>query len=54
MEIDSSMAPTLPPTQWLTVVASTNFYFHLSTAYAILRERSVQIGKVDVFAGGGP
>lgn len=44
--------PTLPLGQWLTGFATTNFYFHLSTAYGILRSRGVQIGKVDLFAGG--
>lgn len=51
--LGAGMAPTLPAAQWLTVFATTNFYFHLSMAYAILRMKGVQIGKVDVFAGGG-
>lgn len=46
------MEPTLPAGQWLTGFATTNFYFHLSIAYAILRNRGVQIGKPDLFAGG--
>ena len=45
------MEPTLPAGQW-TVSATTNLYFHLSMAYSILRARGVQIGKVDLFAGG--
>jgi uncharacterized protein len=44
--------PELPLGQWLTGFATTNFYFHLSTAYGILRSRGVQIGKIDLFAGG--
>jgi hypothetical protein len=44
--------PTLPLGQWLTGFATTNFYFHLSTAYAILRAKGVAIGKRDLFAGG--
>jgi hypothetical protein len=44
--------PTLPLGQWLSGFATTNFYFHLSTAYAILRSKGVQIGKIDLFAGG--
>lgn len=44
--------PELPIGQWLTGFATTNFYFHLSTAYGILRARGVPIGKVDLFAGG--
>ncbi len=51
--IGNGMEPTLPSSQWLTVFANTNIYFHLSMAYAILRSKGVQIGKVDVFAGGG-
>jgi len=50
--IGTGMAPTLPCGQWLTVFATTNLYFHLSTAYGILRAKGVQIGKPDLFAGG--
>ena len=46
------MEPTLPAGQWITGFATTNIFFHLSTAYGILRARGVQIGKVDLFAGG--
>ena len=46
------MKPTLPSGQWLSVFATTNLYFHLSTAYGILRAHGVQIGKPDLFAGG--
>jgi uncharacterized protein len=44
--------PTLPLGQWLSGFATTNFYFHLSTAYGILRAKGVPIGKRDLFAGG--
>lgn len=44
--------PTMPAGQWLSGFSTTNFYFHLSIAYAILRNRGVQIGKPDLFAGG--
>jgi len=44
--------PTMPAGQWLSGFSTTNFYFHLSMAYAILRARGVQIGKPDLFAGG--
>jgi hypothetical protein len=44
--------PTLPLGQWLSGFATTNFYFHLSMAYAILRQHGVEIGKRDLFAGG--
>jgi hypothetical protein len=50
--IGTGMEPTLPASQWLTVFAATNIYFHLSTAYGILRAKGVQIGKIDLFAGG--
>lgn len=46
------MSPTLPLGQWLTGFATTNFYFHLSIAYAILRARGGDLGKRDLFAGG--
>jgi hypothetical protein len=52
VQIGTGMEPTLPASQWLTVFATTNLYFHLSTAYAILRARGVPIGKVDLFASG--
>jgi hypothetical protein len=52
VEIGTGMKPTLPSGQWLTVFATTNLYFHLSTAYGILRAHGVEIGKVDLFAGG--
>ena len=45
------MEPTLPAGQWLSVFATTNIYFHLSMAYAILRMKGVPIGKIDLFAG---
>jgi hypothetical protein len=50
--IGTGMEPTLPSGQWLTVFATTNLYFHLSTAYDILRAKGVPIGKMDLFAGG--
>lgn len=46
------MTMTFPAGQWLTVFASTNVYFHLSMAYAILRARGAELGKRDLFAGG--
>lgn len=50
--IGTGMTPTLPSGQWLSVFATTNLYFHLSTAYGILRHHGVPIGKVDLFARG--
>jgi hypothetical protein len=50
--IGTGMQPTLPAAQWLTVFATTNLYFHFSTAYAILRSKGVAIGKIDLFASG--
>lgn len=50
--IGEGMEPTLPAGQWLTVFATTNLLFHLSTAYGILRSKGVPIGKPDLFAGG--
>ncbi len=51
-EIGTGMILTLPCGQWLTVFAATNLYFHVSTAYGILRAHGVPIGKIDLFAGG--
>jgi len=48
--IGEGLEPTLPAGQWLTVFATTNLYFHLSTAYGILRSKGVAIGKADLFA----
>jgi len=50
--LGNGFSPTLPLGQWLTSFATTNFYFHLSTAYGILRAQGTPIGKVDLFAGG--
>ena len=46
------MEPTFATSQWISVFATTNIYFHLSTAYGILRSKGVPIGKRDLFAGG--
>ncbi|HEX4695758.1 DUF1993 domain-containing protein [Sphingomonas sp.] len=51
IQITDQMEPTLPTSQWLSVFATTNIYFHLSMAYAILRLKGVPIGKIDLFAG---
>lgn len=49
---DGSMKPTLPAARWLTGFGTTNIYFHLSTAYDILRAKGAPIGKIDLFAAG--
>ena len=51
IQITDQMVPTLPTGQWLSVFATTNIYFRLSIAYAILRMKGVPIGKIDLFAG---
>jgi hypothetical protein len=51
IRITDEMEPTLPASQWLSVFATTNIYFHLSIGYAILRHKGVPIGKIDLFAG---
>ncbi len=33
--------------EYLTAMATPNFYFHITTAYAILRHNGVPIGKMD-------
>jgi hypothetical protein len=52
VQLTDTMEPTLPAGQWLSVFATTNIYFHLSMAYAILRMKGVPLGKLDLFAGG--
>jgi uncharacterized protein len=37
----------LPANEYLYEVAIPNFYFHMTTAYAILRHAGVDIGKMD-------
>ena len=46
------LEPTMAIGQWVAGFAVTNFYFHLSTAYAIMRSQGVPLGKRDLFAGG--
>ena len=50
--LGTGMEMTLPGGRWLAIFATTNVYFHLSTAYDILRARGVELGKRDLFAGG--
>jgi hypothetical protein len=51
IRITDALEPTFPASQWLSGFATTNIYFHLSIAYAILRHKGVPIGKIDLFAG---
>jgi uncharacterized protein len=37
---------------YLETWAKPNFYFHLTTAYAILRHNGIELGKPDFLAGG--
>ena len=43
----------LPGSVYLTGFALPNFFFHLTTAYAVLRHKGVALGKMD-FLGGPP
>jgi hypothetical protein len=43
---------TLPAGQYLLGFALHNFYFHLTSAYAIARHFGAPLGKRDFFAGG--
>ena len=38
---------------FLTQFALPNFFFHVTTAYGILRSQGVPLGKMDFLAGGG-
>ena len=42
---------TFAAPQYYAGYAIPNFYFHLTTAYAILRSNGVEIGKVDFLGG---
>ncbi|NBZ88387.1 DUF1993 domain-containing protein [Stagnihabitans tardus] len=42
---------TFPAPFYLNSYAIPNFYFHLTTAYNILRSNGVEIGKVDFLGG---
>ena len=37
---------------YLETWAKPNFYFHVTTAYAILRHNGIELGKPDFLAGG--
>lgn len=43
----------LTPLEYLTEFALPNFFFHMTTAYAILRKNGIELGKPD-FIGGLP
>jgi hypothetical protein len=51
-QIVEGMAPTMPSGRWLSVFSTPNLYFHVTTAYAILRAKGVALGKTDFFAAG--
>ncbi len=42
---------TFTGSDYLSIFATPNFYFHMSTAYNILRHNGVEIGKVDFLGG---
>lgn len=46
-----SATVTMGGEKYLTLFAVPNFYFHATTAYAILRENGIQIGKQDFLLG---
>ena len=43
---------TMKAQAYLTTWALPNFFFHITTAYAILRHNGVDLGKVDYLTGG--
>jgi uncharacterized protein len=45
---------TMKAESYLKHWAIPNFFFHVTTAYAILRHNGVEIGKADYLAGGNP
>ena len=42
---------SFPAPQYYAGYAIPNFYFHLTTAYAILRSNGIEVGKVDFLGG---
>jgi hypothetical protein len=44
---------TFTATDFLMQFSLPNFFFHITTAYAILRANGVPLGKMDYLAGGG-
>lgn len=46
-----SATVTMKGEKYLTQFAVPNFYFHATTAYAILRENGIQVGKSDFLLG---
>ena len=42
---------TFAAPQYLASYAIPNFYFHMSTAYSILRANGVEVGKGDFLGG---
>ena len=43
---------TFTARDYVQTFALPNFYFHATTAYAILRHKGVPLGKIDFIAGG--
>jgi hypothetical protein len=44
---------TMKAEAYLKTWAMANFFFHITTAYAILRHNGVELGKADYLTGGG-
>lgn len=42
---------SFPAAQYLNSYALPNFYFHMTTAYNILRSNGVEVGKIDFLGG---
>jgi uncharacterized protein len=51
MELQSGMKLPMDGTQFMLAWALPNFYFHVVTAYDILRHHGVEIGKRDYMSG---
>jgi hypothetical protein len=45
---------TMTAQAYLTTWALPNFFFHVTTTYAILRHNGVDLGKADYLAGSAP
>lgn len=47
------LSNTFTARDYIQTFAIPNFYFHVTTAYALLRHKGVPLGKLDFIAGGG-
>lgn len=52
LQVAGNAIPFASGAEYLTTWANPNFFFHVTTAYALLRHGGVDIGKADYLRGG--